>query len=136
MPFDRIFKDKYAGSLPENASVVRTLFDLFFFSGSFQSPLLYTRHSGAFGTSGWHREMVQYHSEGPGWSTYFHSSLDAQQHAEVVSRHHPVFVVPRTWQINQLEDFHTVGYGEGKNKIAFLVFSSEHRTHLKFTPSQ
>ena len=31
MPFKRLFKDKYAGSLPENASVVRTLFDLFFF---------------------------------------------------------------------------------------------------------
>ena len=28
MPFKRLFKDKY--SLPENASVVRTLFDLFF----------------------------------------------------------------------------------------------------------
>ena len=30
MPFKRRFKDKYAGSSPENASVVRTLFDLFF----------------------------------------------------------------------------------------------------------
>ena len=29
MPFKRQFKDKYAGSSPENASVVRTLFDLF-----------------------------------------------------------------------------------------------------------
>ena len=29
MPFKRLFKDKYAGSSPENASVVRTLFDLF-----------------------------------------------------------------------------------------------------------
>ena len=29
MPFRRRFKDKYAGSTPENASVVRTLFDLF-----------------------------------------------------------------------------------------------------------
>ena len=29
MPFKRRFKDKYAGSSPENASVVRTLFDLF-----------------------------------------------------------------------------------------------------------
>ena len=28
MPFKRLFKDKYAGSSPENASVVRTLFDL------------------------------------------------------------------------------------------------------------
>ena len=28
MPFKRLFKDKYAGSLPENASVVRILFDL------------------------------------------------------------------------------------------------------------
>ena len=28
MPFKRRFKDKYAGSSPENASVVRTLFDL------------------------------------------------------------------------------------------------------------
>ena len=28
MPFKRQFKDKYAGSSPENASVVRTLFDL------------------------------------------------------------------------------------------------------------
>ena len=28
MPFKRRFKDKYAGSLPEKASVVRTLFDL------------------------------------------------------------------------------------------------------------
>ena len=28
MPFIRRFKDKYAGSSPENASVVRTLFDL------------------------------------------------------------------------------------------------------------
>ena len=31
MPFKRRFKDKYAGSSPENASVVRTLFDLLFF---------------------------------------------------------------------------------------------------------
>ena len=30
MPFKRRFKDKYAGSSPENASVVLTLFDLFF----------------------------------------------------------------------------------------------------------
>ena len=30
MPFKRRFKDKYAGRSPENASVVRTLFDLFF----------------------------------------------------------------------------------------------------------
>ena len=30
MLFKRLFKDKYAGSSPENASVVRTLFDLFF----------------------------------------------------------------------------------------------------------
>ena len=30
MPFKRLFRDKYAGSTPENASVVRTLFDLFF----------------------------------------------------------------------------------------------------------
>ena len=30
MPCKRRFKDKYAGSSPENASVVRTLFDLFF----------------------------------------------------------------------------------------------------------
>ena len=29
MPFDRQFKNKYAGRPPENASVVRTLFDLF-----------------------------------------------------------------------------------------------------------
>ena len=29
MPSGRRFKDKYAGSSPENASVVRTLFDLF-----------------------------------------------------------------------------------------------------------
>ena len=29
MPFKRQFKDKYAGSLPENASVVRTLLHLF-----------------------------------------------------------------------------------------------------------
>ena len=29
MPFKRRLKDKYAGSSPENASVVRTLFDLF-----------------------------------------------------------------------------------------------------------
>ena len=29
MPFKRRFRDKYAGSSPENASVVRTLFDLF-----------------------------------------------------------------------------------------------------------
>ena len=29
MAFKRRFKDKYAGSSPENASVVRTLFDLF-----------------------------------------------------------------------------------------------------------
>ena len=29
MPFKRRFIDKYAGSSPENASVVRTLFDLF-----------------------------------------------------------------------------------------------------------
>ena len=29
MPFKRLFKDKYAGSLPENASAVRTLLDLF-----------------------------------------------------------------------------------------------------------
>ena len=29
MPFKRRFKDKYAGSSPENASIVRTLFDLF-----------------------------------------------------------------------------------------------------------
>ena len=29
MPFKRQFKDKYAGSSPENASVVRTQFDLF-----------------------------------------------------------------------------------------------------------
>ena len=29
MPLKRRFKDKYAGSSPENASVVRTLFDLF-----------------------------------------------------------------------------------------------------------
>ena len=29
MPFKRRFKDKYADSSPENASVVRTLFDLF-----------------------------------------------------------------------------------------------------------
>ena len=29
MSFKRLFKDKYAGSSPENASVVRTLFDLF-----------------------------------------------------------------------------------------------------------
>ena len=29
MPFGRRFKDKYAGSSPENASVVRTLYDLF-----------------------------------------------------------------------------------------------------------
>ena len=28
MPFKRLFKDKYAGSSPENASVVRTLFEL------------------------------------------------------------------------------------------------------------
>ena len=31
MPFKSRFKDKYAGSSPENASVVRTLFDLFYF---------------------------------------------------------------------------------------------------------
>ena len=31
MPFKRLFKVKYAGSSPENASVVRTLFNLFFF---------------------------------------------------------------------------------------------------------
>ena len=31
MPFKGQFKDKYVGSLPENASVVRTLFDLFLF---------------------------------------------------------------------------------------------------------
>ena len=30
MPFKRRFKDKYAGSSPENASVVRTLFNLFY----------------------------------------------------------------------------------------------------------
>ena len=30
MPFKRRFKDKYADSSPENASVVRTLFDLFY----------------------------------------------------------------------------------------------------------
>ena len=30
MPFKRRFKDKYAGSSPENASFVRTLFDLLF----------------------------------------------------------------------------------------------------------
>ena len=30
MSFKRLFQDKYAGSSPENASVVRTLFDLFF----------------------------------------------------------------------------------------------------------
>ena len=30
MAFKRQFKDKYAGSSPENASAVRTLFDLFF----------------------------------------------------------------------------------------------------------
>ena len=30
MLIQRRFKDKYAGSSPENASVVRTLFDLFF----------------------------------------------------------------------------------------------------------
>ena len=30
MPFKRRFTDKYTGSLPENASVVRTLFDLFY----------------------------------------------------------------------------------------------------------
>ena len=30
MPFKRLFKDNYAGSSPENASVVRTLFDLFY----------------------------------------------------------------------------------------------------------
>ena len=35
MPFKRRFKDKYAGSLPENASVVRTLFDLFLIDASF-----------------------------------------------------------------------------------------------------
>ena len=29
MPFKRRFTNKYAGSSPENASVVRTLFDLF-----------------------------------------------------------------------------------------------------------
>ena len=29
MPFKRRLKDKYAGSSPKNASVVRTLFDLF-----------------------------------------------------------------------------------------------------------
>ena len=32
MPFKRRFKDKYAGSSPENASVVRTLFDLLYAS--------------------------------------------------------------------------------------------------------
>ena len=31
MPFKRLFEDKYVGSSPENASVVRTLFDLFTF---------------------------------------------------------------------------------------------------------
>ena len=31
MPFKRRLKDKYAGSSPENVSVVRTLFDLFHF---------------------------------------------------------------------------------------------------------
>ena len=31
MPFKSLVKDKYAGSPPENASVVRTLFDLFFY---------------------------------------------------------------------------------------------------------
>ena len=30
MPFKRQFKDEYTGSSPENASVVQTLFDLFF----------------------------------------------------------------------------------------------------------
>ena len=29
MPFKRLFKDKHADSSPENASVVRTLFNLF-----------------------------------------------------------------------------------------------------------
>ena len=37
MPFKRRFKDKYAGSSPENASVVRTLFDLFVCSGQWFS---------------------------------------------------------------------------------------------------
>ena len=34
MPFKRRFKDKYAGSSPENASVVQTLFDFFSVSWS------------------------------------------------------------------------------------------------------
>ena len=44
MPFKRLFKVRYAGSSPENASVVRTLFDLFVrdmsasISCSFNSP--------------------------------------------------------------------------------------------------
>ena len=34
MPLKIRFKDKYAGSSPENASVVRTLFDLFNFESA------------------------------------------------------------------------------------------------------
>ena len=34
MPLKWLFKDKYVGSSPENASVVRTLFDLFSHQGN------------------------------------------------------------------------------------------------------
>ena len=53
MPFKSLFKDKYAGSSPENASVVRTLFDLFrlhlasfssFVKCQFFSPLRHQAH--------------------------------------------------------------------------------------------
>ena len=40
MPFKRRFKDKYAGSSPENASVVRTLFDLLYVWCILPNPLL------------------------------------------------------------------------------------------------
>ena len=44
MPFKRRFKDKYAVSSPENASVVRTLFDLFHREKSKTAPSRSSSH--------------------------------------------------------------------------------------------